>query len=189
MPLRRRKLCAFSRGCHYNTGSACGKASFPAPVRDTHGMYFFYRILTAAGMFLLAPYFALRGWRAGEPSSALRERLGCLSAIIAARAATAAATTAAKNGAIWIHAVSVGEVLAAQPLIDGLKRRYPAAVIFVSTTTETGQRLARERLQTADGIFYFPLDWVVPVRRALRSLHPSLVIVMETEIWPKIGSA
>jgi 3-deoxy-D-manno-octulosonic-acid transferase len=182
MPPRPRKLCAFSRGCHYNTGSARGKASFPAPVRDTHGMYFFYRILTAAGMFLLAPYFALRGWRAGEPARALRERLGSLPPEIAARAATAATPT--NNGPIWIHAVSVGEVLAAQPLIDGLKRRYPSATIFVSTTTETGQRLARERLQTADGIFYFPLDWVVPVRRALRAIKPSLVIIMETEIWP-----
>src|SRR5271169_4813167 len=152
-------------------------------------MYFFYRILTAAGMFLLAPYFALRGWRAGEPSSALRERLGSLPPEIALRAATATAaarttSNAANTGPIWIHAVSVGEVLAAQPLIAGLKRRYPAAVIFVSTTTETGQRLAREHLQTADGIFYFPLDWVVPVRRALRAIRPSLVIIMETEIWP-----
>ncbi len=186
MPLRRRKLCAFSSGCHYNTGSARGKASFPGAVRDTHGMYFFYRILTAAGMFLLAPYFALRGRRAGEPSRALRERLGSLPPEIAVRAAAAsvAAAGAANHGPIWIHAVSVGEVLAAQPLIDGLKHRYPGAVIFVSTTTETGQRLARERLQTADGIFYFPLDWVVPVRRALRAIHPSLVIIMETEIWP-----
>jgi 3-deoxy-D-manno-octulosonic-acid transferase len=150
-------------------------------------MYFFYRILTAAGMLLLAPYFALRGWRAGEPSRALRERLGSLPPEIAVRAAAAAArtTSAAENhGAIWIHAVSVGEVLAAQPLIDGLKRRYPSAVTFVSTTTETGQRLARERLQTAEGVFYFPLDWVVPVRRALRAIRPSLVIIMETEIWP-----
>ena len=149
-------------------------------------MYFFYRILTAAGMFLLAPYFALRGWRAGEPSGALRERLGSLPPEIATRATTAAAaaTTSANTGPIWIHAVSVGEVLAAQPLIDGLKRRYPAVTIFVSTTTETGQRLARERLKTADGTFYFPLDWVVPVRRALRAIRPSLVIIMETEIWP-----
>src|SRR5271154_7447053 len=129
MPPRRRKLCAFSRRCHYNTASACGKASFPAPVRHTHGMYFFYRILTAAGMFLLAPYFALRGWRAGEPSRALRERLGSLPPEIAspAAAASVANATAAStnNGPIWIHAVSVGEVLAAQPLIEGLKRRYP----------------------------------------------------------------
>src|SRR5271167_29231 len=179
MPPRRWKLCVFCRCCHYNTGSARGKASFPAAVRHTHGMYFFYRILTAAGMFLLAPYFALRGWRAGEPSRALRERLGSLPPEIAARAAAATST-----GPVWIHAVSVGEVLAARPLIDGLKRRYPAATIFVSTTTETGQRLARERLQTADGLFYFPLDWVVPVRRALRAIRPTLVIIMETEIWP-----
>ena len=80
--------------------------------------------------------------------------------------------------------MSVGEVLAAKPLAEGLKHRFPGHAIFVSTTTETGRRLARERLQSVDGIFYFPLDWVVPVRRALRSIHPALVIVMETEIWP-----
>jgi 3-deoxy-D-manno-octulosonic-acid transferase len=155
----------------------------------TYRMYFFYRILTAAGMFFLAPYFALRGWRAGEPARALRERLGSLPPEIAARAAASArATKAGSSGTaaepIWIHAVSVGEVLAAKPLIDGLQRCFPGRPVFVSTTTETGQRLARERLQSADGIFYFPLDWVVPVRRALRAIRPALVIIMETEIWP-----
>src|ERR1700722_14396876 len=116
MPLRRRKLCAFSRRCHYNTGSARGQATFPAPVRDAHGMYFFYRILTAAGMFLLASYFALRGWRTGEPTRALRERPGSLPSYAPVPAAPAAAGTATHNGPIWIHPVSVGEVLAAQPL-------------------------------------------------------------------------
>ncbi len=147
-------------------------------------MYFFYRILTAAGMFLLAPYYALRGWRRGEPSSALRERLGGVPPEIIARAAASRAADGLAPGAIWIHAVSVGEVLAAKPLAEGLRRRFPGQAVFVSTTTETGQRLARERLQSVDGIFYFPLDWIVPVRRALRSIHPALVIVMETEIWP-----
>ena len=144
-------------------------------------MYFLYRILTAAGTFFLAPYYALRGWRRGEPSSALSERLGRLPREIAARTA---ASSAGEGGAIWIHAVSVGEVLAAKPLLDGLKARFPKRAVFVSTTTETGQRLARERLQSADGIFYFPLDWIVPVRRALGAMLPALVIVMETEIWP-----
>jgi 3-deoxy-D-manno-octulosonic-acid transferase len=134
-------------------------------------MYVLYRILTAAGMILLAPYYAFRGWRRGEPWSALGERLGGVRPVSA-------------PGAIWIHAVSVGEVLAAKPLAEGLRRRFPTRSVFVSTTTETGQRLARERLQSVDGIFYFPLDWVVPVRRALRSIRPALVIVMETEIWP-----
>src|ERR1700733_7972403 len=138
---------------------------------DRLPMYFLYRILTAAGMFILAPYYALRGWRRGEPWSALGERLGGVPPVSA-------------PGAIWIHAVSVGEVLAAKPLAEGLKGRFAGRGVVVSTTTERGQRLARERLQSVDSIFYFPLDWVVPVRRALRSIHPSVVIVMETEIWP-----
>jgi 3-deoxy-D-manno-octulosonic-acid transferase len=143
-------------------------------------MHFLYRIVTAAGMLVLAPYFALRGWRKGEPSAALRQRFGSLPREVSAR------TTAAGNpaGALWVHAVSVGEVLAAKPVIEGLRRRYPGRPVFASTTTETGQRLARERLQLADAIFYFPLDWIVPVRRALRTIRPALVIVMETEIWP-----
>jgi 3-deoxy-D-manno-octulosonic-acid transferase len=147
-------------------------------------MYFFYRALTAAGMLFLAPYFALRGWRRGEPSRALGERLGSVPPEIIARACVSSPAKSPSPGAIWIHAVSVGEVLAAQPLVEGLKRRFPARAVLVSTTTETGQRLARERLQSADGFFYFPLDWVVPVRRALQAIRPALVIVMETEIWP-----
>ena len=145
-------------------------------------MYFLYRLITAVGMLFLAPYYALRGWRHGERS--LAERFGKVPPEIAARAAHTRAPDGAAPGAIWIHAVSVGEVLAAKPLAEGLQRRFPGHAIFVSTTTETGQRLARERLPSVDGIFYFPLDWIVPVRRALKSIHPSLVVVMETEIWP-----
>ena len=132
-------------------------------------------------MIFLAPYYLLRGWRRGESAQAFRQRLGSAPAEIAAKASQAAASGA---NAIWIHAVSVGEVLAAKPIVDGLRTRFPQRPIFVSTTTETGQRLARERLANADGVFYFPLDWVVPVRRALRAIRPSTVIVMETEIWP-----
>lgn len=140
-------------------------------------MYFLYRILTAAGIFIFAPYFALRGWRRGEGSRGLRERLGSLPPGITARAA-------ASSGAIWVHAVSVGEVLATIPLVAGLKRRFPKHAIFVSTTTETGRQLAQERLQSAEGVFYFPLDWIVPVRRALRVIQPAMIVIMETEIWP-----
>ena len=144
-------------------------------------MYFFYRLFSAAAMIFLAPYYLLRGWRRGGSAQAFRERLGAMSAEISAQASQAAASGA---NAIWIHAVSVGEVLAAKPMVDGLRTRFPNRPIFVSTTTETGQRLARERLANADGVFYFPLDWVVPVRRALGGIRPSAVIVMETEIWP-----
>ncbi len=151
-------------------------------------MYFFYRILTAVGMLALAPYYALRGWRRGEPARTLRERFGRIDSELAARVAACAKQASeggeCRRGAIWIHAVSVGEVLAAAPLVAALKKRFPARCVLVSTTTETGQRLARERLTQADGIFYFPFDWVVAVRRALRTVRPAAAIVMETEIWP-----
>ncbi|HTU35812.1 MAG TPA: 3-deoxy-D-manno-octulosonic acid transferase [Candidatus Acidoferrum sp.] len=145
-------------------------------------MYFLYRGLTALSMLVLAPYYALRGWRRGE-RHAFRERFGALPPKI-----VAAAGDSLEHGdnarAIWIHAVSVGEVLAAKPLVDGLKQRMPSRPVYVSTTTETGQQLARERLKCADAVFYFPLDWVYPVRRALKEMRPALVVIMETEIWP-----
>ena len=178
--------------CHYNTRSAPRKGfgaltglvwrlarSFRRSTRFSFHMFFLYRILTSAGMFLLAPYYAFRGRRRGEPLQTLRERLGILEAKTAPRP-----LGNPPKSAVWVHAVSVGEVLAAQPLVDALKKHFPDRAVFVSTTTETGQRLARERLKCADGIFYFPLDWIVAVRRALRTIRPSLVIVMETEIWP-----
>ena len=100
-------------------------------------MYFFYRLFSAAAMIFLAPYYLLRGWRRGGSAQAFRERLGAMSAEISAQASQAAASGA---NAIWIHAVSVGEVLAAKPMVDGLRTRFPNRPIFVSTTTETGQR-------------------------------------------------
>jgi 3-deoxy-D-manno-octulosonic-acid transferase len=139
-------------------------------------MMLFYRFFTALAVLVLAPYYAWRGWRRGEPWQAFGERLGRLPGSIVA--------AAANGGAIWIHAVSVGEVLAAQPVVERLKMRFPDRAILVSTTTETGQKLARERLKASSGVFYFPLDSTGAVRRALRAIRPAIVIVMETEIWP-----
>ncbi|HKQ86044.1 MAG TPA: 3-deoxy-D-manno-octulosonic acid transferase [Candidatus Acidoferrales bacterium] len=139
-------------------------------------MMLFYQLFTALAMLVLAPYYALRGWRRGEPLQTLRERLG--------RVPDGIVKACVGGGAIWIHAVSVGEVLAAQPIVAQLKQQYPERPVFVSTTTETGQRLARERLKSASGIFYFPLDSSGAVRRALRTICPAIVIIMETEIWP-----
>jgi 3-deoxy-D-manno-octulosonic-acid transferase len=85
---------------------------------------------------------------------------------------------------IWIHAVSVGEVLAVLPLAQQLKKKFPERRLIVSTTTVTGQKLARERMPFADAVFYFPLDWRGPIRRALAATRASAVVVVETEIWP-----
>lgn len=139
-------------------------------------MMLFYQLFTSLAILVLAPYYAIRGWRRGEPWQTLRERLG--------RVPGSVIHACAKGGAIWIHAVSVGEVLAAQPIVTELKQQYAERPVFVSTTTETGQRLARERLTSASGVFYFPLDSSGAVRRALRGIRPAIVIVMETEIWP-----
>lgn len=90
-------------------------------------------------------------------------------------------------GAIWLHAVSVGEVLSAVTLIRQLRAVYPLAPIFVSCTTVAGRELAENKMRgLIDGLFYAPLDYVRFVRRVLRKLRPSLVVVLETEIWPNL---
>lgn len=91
---------------------------------------------------------------------------------------------AENNGAIWLHAVSVGEVLSSVTLARELKAAHPDRPLIVSTTTMTGQALARERLNFADGFLYFPLDWAFAVQRAVDAVKPAVVVIVETEIWP-----
>jgi 3-deoxy-D-manno-octulosonic-acid transferase len=140
-------------------------------------MYLLYSLLSAIGIILLLPYFLFRGLGSGKYFHNLRERLGTLPCTILSAASGA-------QGTIWVHAVSVGEVLAGLPLARALKERFPERKLFVSTTTRTGQELARERMAFADGVFYFPLDWAFAVRRVMRVLRPALIIILETEIWP-----
>src|SRR5512133_147389 len=87
------------------------------------------------------------------------------------------------RGSIWVHAVSVGEVLAISGLVAALREALPGLRVVVSTTTHTGQRLARERFGEAD-VFYFPLDFAFCIRPYVRALQPKLVVVAETELWP-----
>src|SRR5579863_10376727 len=131
----------------------------------------------AVAAAVLSPIWIWKGLRQGKYLSNLGERLGSsfpgLSRLPAERA-----------GAIWIHAVSVGEVLSGVALAQKLKQAYPQRPLIVSTTTQTGQALARERVKVADAVIYFPFDWAFCVRRALDAVKPALVIVLETEIWP-----
>lgn len=90
-------------------------------------------------------------------------------------------------GGIWLHAVSVGEVLSAATLLRALREKLPDTPLYVSVTTTTGHALALDKLATlADGVFYTPLDYCFAVRRVLRAMQPSLLLVMETEIWPNL---
>ncbi len=140
-------------------------------------MYFIYSFLMGLAALLLTPYWLVQGLRHGKYFSNLAERLGFSFPALAK-------LPARSNGAIWIHAVSVGEALSGITLARRLKEAYPNRPLIVSTTTQTGQALARERMPFADAIIYFPLDWAFCVRRALDVVRPSVVLVLETEIWP-----
>jgi 3-deoxy-D-manno-octulosonic-acid transferase len=85
---------------------------------------------------------------------------------------------------IWVHAVSVGEVMAAVPLIKEIKQRFPDVPLVVSTITETGNQTAHRNLKQADRIIYFPFDYPFIVRRVVRAVNPRVFIMLETEIWP-----
>jgi 3-deoxy-D-manno-octulosonic-acid transferase len=87
---------------------------------------------------------------------------------------------------IWIHAVSVGELLTARPLIASLREKHPSLRIFLSTTTMSAQQLARRNPLDVDGVFYFPFDLGFVVRRTLDLVKPKLFLMMETEIWPNL---
>ena len=85
---------------------------------------------------------------------------------------------------IWFHAVSVGEVVAAQPLVRAIRRTYPRAILVLSTVTVTGQKTARLSLPEVDWTFYFPFDSPGSTKRAIRGVSPDLFIFLETELWP-----
>jgi 3-deoxy-D-manno-octulosonic-acid transferase len=138
-------------------------------------MYLLYSFILSLLFALLLPYFLYQALRHGKYADSFRERLGRLPDELRNDG----------RSTVWIHAVSVGEFLAARPLIDHLREEFAGWRIIVSTTTLTGQRLAREHQPGRfDGVCYFPFDWRFSVRRALDYLAPSLVIILETELWP-----
>ena len=139
-------------------------------------MYFVYTVLLALGLFLSLPYGLFRMIRDHKYRAGLGERLGR----VPRRLLPAPGSTA-----IWIHAVSVGEVLAVTQLIDKLKKSYPEYRILVSTTTDTGQKLASQRFGE-ENVFYFPLDFPFAIRPYLQSLQPRLLLIAETEFWPNV---
>jgi 3-deoxy-D-manno-octulosonic-acid transferase len=87
---------------------------------------------------------------------------------------------------LWVHAVSVGEVNAALPLLHRLRERFPDKKIVVSTVTVTGHQQAKSKLEKVDALFYFPFDFPFIVKRVINDIHPDLFIFFETEIWPNL---
>ena len=135
-------------------------------------MYLAYSLLLSLGLIVLIPHFLFQALAHGKYIAGLRQRLGALPPV---------------NGkpVIWLHCVSVGETQAARPLAKRVKQEFPHHALVVSTITLTGQKLARDVFRTqAESVFYFPFDWRWSVRRALKTINPAAVLIMETELWP-----
>jgi 3-deoxy-D-manno-octulosonic-acid transferase len=139
-------------------------------------MYSVYSLLILGFGIVASPYLAYQAIRYRKYVSSLSQRMGYLPVSF----------NLDGEESIWIHAVSVGEVLTARALISDLKRRYPRFRIFLSTTTLAGQQVARRNVQDVDAVFYFPFDLAFIVKRTLRLVKPRVFIMMETEIWPNL---
>jgi 3-deoxy-D-manno-octulosonic-acid transferase len=139
-------------------------------------VHLLYSVLLGVAFVLSAPFYLWKGRGTGKYLRTFGERMGRGSAGIAGAGA----------GSIWIHAVSVGEVLAARALVAPLKARLPGRRVFVSTTTLTGHAIARDTVRGADAVLFAPFDFPGPVRRVLDRLDPALLVLVETEIWPNL---
>ena len=139
-------------------------------------MYLAYSALIVLFFVVMSPYFVYQAIRHRKYIGSFTQRLGYLPLSF----------NFDGDESIWIHAVSVGEVLTARALIPELRERYPRLRIFLSTTTMTGQQVARSNVQHVDEVFYFPFDLRRVVLRTLRLVKPRLFVMMETEIWPNL---
>ncbi|MGI4758967.1 MAG: 3-deoxy-D-manno-octulosonic acid transferase [Janthinobacterium lividum] len=139
-------------------------------------MMFLYSFALTVALAASAPVWGWRMLRQGRYRDGLRQRLGDVPPRLAA--------AVKGRQVVWLHAVSVGELIAATRLIAELQAALPDHILVVSTTTPTGQQVARERFDV-DRVFFFPVDFAFAVRAYLRVLQPRLVILMESELWPR----
>ena len=161
--------------------------SLALPSPTTHDWFVCTRQVQSQGVFRLqsavalalvvsTPWWLLGMARHGKYRIGWRERLGMVPSRLFDRVAP---------DTIWIHAVSVGEVLAVSRMVEELKTRLPGWRFVISTTTDTGQALARQRFGASD-VFYFPLDFGFAVRAYLQALRPKLLVLAESEFWPNL---
>src|SRR6476646_1914085 len=139
-------------------------------------MYAAYSVLIVTFFVVMSPYLAWQAIRYRKYIRNFRQRLGYLPVSF----------NLDGDESIWIHAVSVGEVLTARALLPELRQRYPGLRIFLSTTTLSGQQVARTRLPDTDAVFFLPFGPPPFLNRTLRLVKPRLFIMMETEIWPNL---
>jgi len=135
-------------------------------------MYLLYSALLGLALALGSPYWLFEMLRHGKYRRGFRERFGAVPDRLPRGART-----------IWVHAVSVGEVLAVSRVVSDLNATFPDYNVVVSTTTDTGQKLAASRFG-AENVFYFPFDFEFCLKPYFLAVQPQLVVVAETEFWP-----
>ena len=137
-------------------------------------MYALYSALLAVFLVVTLPYWLLQMLRHGKYRAGLRQRFGAVPPqLLKIRG----------QPTIWIHAVSVGEVVASSAVVEALQRDFPSHRVLISTTTSTGHKLATRKFG-AENVFYFPLDFAWAVRPYIDAVHPQLCVIAETEFWP-----
>ena len=141
-------------------------------------LWWFYNALFVVGFLLLLPRFLWRMQRRGGYRRDFMQRLGSYKPEARARLT--------EGGWVWIHAVSVGEIMVALKLVETLRARHPSLKFLISTTTSTAHAIGRERLGPADALIYFPLDLPWIIRRVLDQIRPSALILIEAEFWPNL---
>jgi 3-deoxy-D-manno-octulosonic-acid transferase len=137
-------------------------------------MRILYSLLYASVLVLSAPYFLYRSLREPGFGRSLRGRL------------LGAEVNPKRRSSIWIHAVSVGEVVAAGILVPHLRAAFPEMRIALSVTTPTGRKVGEERLSGVDDLFYCPFDLSFVLRKMMARVRPRALVVIETEIWPNL---
>ena len=139
-------------------------------------MYIIYNVLLVLATIILSPYMLFKLATVPKYRGGISQKLG--------RVRKGVLTVLGGTRPIWVHAVSVGEVMAAHPLIRELRKKYPGRKLILSTVTVTGNFTAKQRVPEADAVFYFPFDYPWIVRRVIQKINPVIVLVAETELWP-----
>ena len=139
-------------------------------------LHVLYNITALAGFLFLLPYYGLKILVTGKYRQSIWQKLGAMPDEM---------VSALKGRPrIWVHAVSVGEVTAAAPIVAALRGKLPQATIVLSTGTETGQAMARKLIPQAAAFMYFPLDLLPVVKKVIDRIAPDIVVLTETELWP-----
>ncbi|MDZ4816886.1 MAG: 3-deoxy-D-manno-octulosonic acid transferase [Verrucomicrobiota bacterium] len=139
---------------------------------------FIYNIILVLGFLIALPFYLFKMWKRGKYKDGFSQRFGYYPDEIK--------SFCQQNPVIWVHAVSVGEVMATLKLLQSLRSRFPEVHLMLTTTTSRGYQVALNKVPEGVKVGYYPLDFLPCVRRALDTLKPAYIILMEGEIWPNM---